>query len=184
MNASGFALFDTAIGRCGIAWGNRGVVGVQLPDRSEADTRRRITRRSREAPEATPPPAVQRAIDGIVSLLDGGTNDLSHVALDMEDVPSFDRQVYEVARTVPPGDTITYGEIATRLGVPTEARAVGSALARNPFAIVVPCHRVLAVGGNIGGFSARGGVRTKRGLLSIEGAPVMNVLTLFDDDEL
>jgi methylated-DNA-[protein]-cysteine S-methyltransferase len=182
VNAHGYALFDTEIGRCGIAWSDRGVVAVQLPDQSEDGTRRRLTRRSREAPEATPPPAVQRAVDSIVALLDGGTTDLLHIELDMEDVPSFDRRVYEVARTVPPGETITYGEIAARLGAPGEARAVGSALARNPFAIVVPCHRVLAAGGNLGGFSATGGVRTKRGLLSIEGAPVANVLTLFDDD--
>jgi methylated-DNA-[protein]-cysteine S-methyltransferase len=184
MDANGYALFDTAIGRCGIAWSERGVIGVQLPDRSETDTRQRLARRSGDASEATPPPAVQRVVDGIVALLGGGTTDLSHVVLDMDGVPSFDQRVYEVARAVPPGATTTYGEIATRIGAPDEAREVGRALARNPFAIVVPCHRVLAAGGKFGGFSANGGVRTKRGLLSIEGAPVANVLTLFEDDDL
>ena len=182
MTTNGYALFDTAIGRCGIAWNDRGVVGVQLPEPSEADTRERLARRSGGASEATPPAAVQRVVDGIVALLRGEMADLSTVTLDMDGVPSFDRRVYDVARTVPPGETITYGEIATRLGAPQEARAVGRALARNPFAIVVPCHRVLAAGGTLGGFSANGGVRTKRGLLSIEGAPVSNVLTLFEDE--
>jgi methylated-DNA-[protein]-cysteine S-methyltransferase len=182
MDANGYALFDTAIGRCGIAWSERGVVGVQLPDQSEEGTRQRLARRSRQAAEATPPPAVQRAVKEIVALLDGGTTDLSNIALDMDDVSAFDRRVYQVARTVPPGATITYGEIAKRLGAPDHAREVGRALARNPFAIVVPCHRVLAAGGELGGFSASGGVRTKRGLLTIERAPVTNALTLFEDE--
>ena len=183
MDANGYALFDTAIGRCGIAWNDRGVVGVHLPERSEAETHERLAHRSGEASETTPPAAVQRVVDGIVALLRGEMADLSAVTLDLDGVPLFDRRVYEEARSVPPGATITYGEIATRLGAPEEARAVGRALARNPFAIVVPCHRVLAAGGKFGGFSANGGVRTKRGLLSIEGAPVANALTLFEDED-
>ena len=84
--------------------------------------------------------------------------------------PEFDRQVYDVARTIPPGETASYGAIATRLGVPGAAREVGRALGRNPFAIVVPCHRVVSADGRLGGFSANGGTATKRRLLSIEGA--------------
>ena len=169
MNSSDFALFDTAIGRCGIAWNDRGVTGVQLPEAGgEAGTRARVLRRFPEAREAAPPPEVQRAVDSIVALLHGEASDLSTVALDMAGVPAFNRRVYEVARSIPPGETLTYGEVAARLGERGAARAVGRALGQNPFALIVPCHRVLAAGGGIGGFSAGGGVTTKRRLLTIE----------------
>ena len=125
---------------------------------------------------------MQRALDGIVALLRGEASDLSAVALDMERVPPFHRRVYEAARTIPPGATLSYGEIAARLGAPGSARAVGQALGRNPFAIVVPCHRVLAAGGKVGGFSANGGVTTKLRLLSIEGARANGSAALFDGD--
>jgi methylated-DNA-[protein]-cysteine S-methyltransferase len=125
---------------------------------------------------------VRRAIDGIVALLRGEASDLSAVALDMNAVPAFHRRVYDAARGVAPGSTVTYGEIAARLGEPGAARAVGQALGRNPFAIIVPCHRVLAAGGKVGGFSANGGVATKLRLLSIEGAPAGGQMALFDGD--
>ena len=170
MTSHGFTLFDTAIGRCGIAWGARGVAAVQLPEGRDPETRARLIRRLPDAREAPPPPDVQRALDGITTLLRGEATDLSGVALDMERVPPFHRRVYEVARTIPPGTTLSYGEVAARLGAPGAARAVGQALGRNPFAIVVPCHRVLAAGGKVGGFSANGGIAAKLRLLSIEGA--------------
>ncbi|XXX78623.1 methylated-DNA--[protein]-cysteine S-methyltransferase [Sorangium sp. So ce134] len=170
MTAHGFLLFDTAIGRCGIAWAERGVALLQLPEGREQGTRARLLQRLPGAREAPPPPDVQRAIDGIVALLRGEASDLSGVPLDMERVPPFHRRVYEVARTIPPGATLTYGDIAARLGSIGAARAVGQALGRNPFAILVPCHRVLAAGGKVGGFSANGGVTTKLQLLSIERA--------------
>jgi methylated-DNA-[protein]-cysteine S-methyltransferase len=88
----------------------------------------------------------------------------------MTRVPAFHRAVYAVARAIPPGETLTYGEVARRLGDPGSARAVGQALGRNPFAIIVPCHRVVAAGGATGGFSAHGGAATKRRILAIEGA--------------
>ena len=112
------------------------------------------------------------AIADIVALLDGGAGDLSGVALDMEGVADFDRKVYEVARTIVPGETMSYGAIAARLGDPGAARGVGQALGRNPFAIVVPCHRVVTADGGLGGFSAAGGSTTKRRMLEIEGAAV------------
>jgi O-6-methylguanine DNA methyltransferase len=180
MTTRGFALFDTAIGACGIAWGERGLVGVQLPEASEARTLARMRRRFHATPESPPPPSVQRAIEGIVQLLQGEAIDLAAVALDMAGVPSFDRRVYEVARTIPPGATLSYGDIAARLSAPGEARAVGQALGQNPFPLVVPCHRVLAAGGKIGGFSANGGITTKLRLLSIEGARTSSGPTLFD----
>ena len=181
MSESGFALFDTAIGPCAIAWGERGVIGVQLPEANAAKTRARMRRRFPGAREASLPADVQRAVDGIVALLRGEAIDFSGVALDLDRVPEFHRRVYEVARTVACGKTITYGEITKRLGAPGEAAPdVGQALGRNPFPIIVPCHRVLAAGGKLGGFSAPGGVATKRRLLAIEGARASDGPDLFD----
>jgi len=177
-----FTLFDTVIGRCGIAWSGRGVAGVQLPEARELDTRARMLQRFPGAREVQPPIDVQRTLDGIVALLRGEASDLSTVALDMDRVPPFHRRVYEAARTIAPGATLSYGEIATRLGAPGSARAVGQALGRNPFAIIVPCHRVLAAGGKVGGFSANGGITTKLRLLSIESPQVRRTLPLFDGD--
>lgn len=170
MAPHGFALFDTGIGRCGIAWSELGLSAVQLPESRDLETTARLLQRLPNASEAPPPPDVQRALDAIVALLRGEAIDLSHVRLDMTGVPQFHRRVYDVARTIPAGTTISYGEIARRLGAPGSARAVGQALGHNPFPIVVPCHRVLATGGEAGGFSASGGVTTKLRLLSIEGA--------------
>jgi methylated-DNA-[protein]-cysteine S-methyltransferase len=172
MTPPGFTLFATAIGRCGIAWGARGVDLVQLPEGSEAKTRARVRARCPQARESPPPAAVKGAMDGIVALLRGETPDLSAIALDMGRLPPFHRRVYEAARAIPPGATRSYGEVAAQLGAPGAARAVGQALKRNPFAIVVPCHRVLAASGKVGGFSADGGVTTKLKMLAIEGAQV------------
>jgi methylated-DNA-[protein]-cysteine S-methyltransferase len=170
MKPLGFAIFNTAIGTCGIAWSDGGLTSVQLPERSDDATRARLAKRSGGAQEMPPPTEVQCAIDGILSLLDGEATDLSFITLDMDGVPDFHRRVYEVARTIQPGSTLTYGEIAGRLGDPGSARAVGQALGRNPFVLVVPCHRVLAAAGKTGGFSANGGTSTKLTLLAIEGA--------------
>ena len=171
MTTPAFTLFDTPIGRCGIAWGPRGIVGLQLPESGERATRLRLAQRFPGAREEEAPPAsIKRAVAAIGKLLDGKTVDLSTIDLDMEGVPPFHRQVYEAARTVAPGTTLTYGAMATRIGAPGSARAVGQALGKNPFPIVVPCHRVLAAGGQIGGFSAPQGLAMKRRLLSLEGA--------------
>jgi methylated-DNA-[protein]-cysteine S-methyltransferase len=180
MSATGFTLFDTAIGRCGIAWSERGIAGVYLPESSEHKTRARLRRRFPGAAESAPPPDVERAVEGIVALLAGGRPDLSAIPLDLEGVPEFHRRVYEIARTIPPGQTLTYGEVARRLGHPLQARAVGQALGQNRHPIVVPCHRVLAAGGRTGGFSAPGGTGTKLRLLEIEGARAGAIPTLFD----
>src|SRR5262245_15988193 len=123
MTSHGFALFDTVIGRCGIAWGARGVIGVPLPEGREAETRARLVRRFPEAHEAPPPSDVARALERITALLRGEASDLSAIALDMERVPEFHRRVYDTARTIPPGATLSYGELAARLGVPGAARA-------------------------------------------------------------
>jgi methylated-DNA-[protein]-cysteine S-methyltransferase len=180
VDAKGFALFETPIGTCGIAWGPRGIMGLQLPESSADGTRKRLQRRWSGATERTPPAGVQRAIDRVLTLLAGETDDLGDIPLDLEAAPDFHRKVYEVARTIPPGKTMTYGEIAKKLGAPHESREVGQALGRNPVAIIVPCHRVLGADGKMGGFSANGGVATKRRILEIEGASAVGAGPLFD----
>lgn len=165
-----FALFETAIGACGIVWNARGVAGVQLPEANEATTRARVTRRFAGAQEAKPPPNVQCAMKGIIALLRGERHDFGDVEMDFGDLPEFNLKVYDIARAIPAGQTTTYGEIAERLGDSLLAREVGQALGQNPIPLIIPCHRVLAAGGKTGGFSASGGVVTKMRLLSIEDA--------------
>jgi methylated-DNA-[protein]-cysteine S-methyltransferase len=165
-----FTLFETAIGPCAIAWTGRGIVGVQIHEHDAAATRSRMTRRFPKATETPPPPKVQHAIDGMVALLRGEPRDLTDIAIDDTDTPEFNARVYAIARTVPPGQTMTYGEIAERLGDKLLAREVGTALGQNRCPIIMPCHRVLAASGKTGGFSAPGGVATKLRLLTIEGA--------------
>jgi methylated-DNA-[protein]-cysteine S-methyltransferase len=164
-----YALFDTSIGRCGIAWGPRGVIGLQLPEKSTEATRLRLMRHCPNADEAEPPKPIARAVDDIQALLDGQKKSLRAITLDMSRVPAFNARVYETARAIPPGVTRTYGDIAHAIGDPSAARAVGQALGRNPFAIIVPCHRVIGAGAKLVGFSANGGIATKLRLLQIEG---------------
>ncbi len=170
MSDLGFHLFTTAIGECGVVWSGRGIAGVQLPEKSARLTRGRIARRFPAARETAPPPEIARTVGDIVAMLAGEPKDLGSIALDLDGIAEFDRRVYAVARTIPPGGTLAYGEIAAQLGDRQLAREVADALSRNPVPLIVPCHRVLAVGGKMGGFSAPGGVRTKLRLLSIEGA--------------
>ena len=165
-----FTLFETAIGCCGTVWSERSIAGVQLPERSEAATRNRLMRRFPAAREGAPTAEVRRAIDDIVALLGGERRDLNHVTIDIGAAPEFHRRVYEVARHIPAGATLSYGEVAERLGDRKLARDVAEALSENPCPIIVPCHRIMAAGGKLGGFSAPGGVTTKLRLLTIEGA--------------
>ena len=180
MTAQHFPIFDTAIGPCGIVWGTRGITGVQLPMGDEAKTRNRIHQRDGDVTEAAPSAEVQHAIEGIIELLAGKPNDLTDIVLDLDGVPEFNRGVYDIARKIPPGQTLTYGDIAKKLGGVELSRDVGQALGRNPCPIVVPCHRVLAAGNKPGGFSANGGVVTKLKMLAIEGAAVNHTPNLFD----
>jgi len=180
MSAQGFTLFDTVIGRCGLAWGERGLIGVQLPESSPGAAWARLRRRFPEAAEAEPPLEIERIIDRIRDLLAGGRDDLSDIALDLDGQPPFNLRVYAIARAITPGDTSTYGEVAKAMGEPGAARAVGKALGENPWPIVVPCHRVLGSSGSMGGFSAPGGAETKARLLTLEKAKTSAVPTLFD----
>jgi len=154
----GYALFKTALGACGIAWGPRGITAVEL---SEASDRLPIALK--------PPRWVERVIQKVRRHLAGKPQDLSDVRLDLDGVPPFHRRVYRVARAVGPGRTVTYGALAAQAGSPGASRAVGQAMARNPFLLVVPCHRVLGSGHELVGFSARGGCATKARLLALEG---------------
>lgn len=165
----GFAIFETPIGACGIAWSEHGIIGVQLPEGDAAATRTRIARRHPLLNEATPPEHVRNAIDAIRELLDGKRVDLRDVDVHMPAATPFELRVYDAARAIPAGSTKTYGEIAKLIGSPNAAREVGAALGRNPVPIIVPCHRVLAANGKTGGFSAPGGVNTKLRMLAIEG---------------
>jgi methylated-DNA-[protein]-cysteine S-methyltransferase len=182
MTKQGFALFDAPIGRCAIVWSARGVAGLLLPEAREAELRGRLARRFPTASEAAPPPKIQAAIAAIAALLAAKPNDLSAIALDMAGVPPFHRRVYEALRAIPPGETLSYGVLASRAGAPGAARAVGQALKRNPFAMIVPCHRVLASGGKLGGFTANGGIATKLKLLSLEGTPANGAAEAFAGD--
>ncbi|MGE4250304.1 MAG: methylated-DNA--[protein]-cysteine S-methyltransferase [Parvibaculaceae bacterium] len=181
MKTAAYSFFPTGIGACGIAWGAQGITGVSLPEAHEARLRARFNTRFPEAQEAPPPPEVARAIARIQALLAGGRDDLQDIALDDAEVPTFNKRVYAIARRIPPGATRTYGDIAKELGDPLLAREVGQALGRNPFPIIVPCHRVLAAGGRTGGFSATGGVETKFRMLAIERAKTDNTPSLFDE---
>jgi methylated-DNA-[protein]-cysteine S-methyltransferase len=183
LKTEGFTLFDTPLGHCGIAWGSEGqgdvLTGVQLPGGDEAAGRARMQRRFPGVPEVAPPPWVAAAITRICATLAGEPDTLADLPLCMAGVAPFHQQVYAVARAIAPGQTLTYGEVAAKLGQPGAARAVGQALGHNPFAPVVPCHRVLAAGQRSGGFSATGGVDTKLRMLLAERAQFGNEPGLF-----
>ncbi|MGJ5181989.1 methylated-DNA--[protein]-cysteine S-methyltransferase [Bradyrhizobium oligotrophicum] len=175
-----YALFETAIGTCAIACGPRGINAVQLPMGGVDKTRLRMQQRYAGIAEAEPPQHVQRVMTRIKALLAGQPDDLADIDLDLDGVSAFQRGVYDIARRIPPGRTLTYGDIAKQLGGVALSREVGQALGRNPCPIVVPCHRVLAAGNKPGGFSANGGVDTKLKMLAIEGAAVNHTPSLFD----
>jgi methylated-DNA-[protein]-cysteine S-methyltransferase len=178
--ADGYALFSTPIGSCAVAWTDAGLAALWLPDADESALHGVVSRRLGDVPTADPPAFVRAAIDRIAAVLSGGADDLADLPLDTAGLPEFHRRVYEATRRIIPGATRTYGELAAALGEPHAARAVGQALGRNPFPIVVPCHRVLAANGAAGGFSAPGGVRTKLRLLEIERARLGGAPGLFD----
>jgi methylated-DNA-[protein]-cysteine S-methyltransferase len=180
MDRNHYTLFETAIGWCGLVWSPRGVAGFHLPEPEAERTRASLIRRFPETDEAAPPPEIAEVIGKVKALLAGEAVDLSQVPLDLERMPAFNRRVYDIALTIQPGQTLTYGEITRRLGEgPEAARLVGQALGQNPIPVIVPCHRVVAAGGKTGGFSAPGGVNTKLRLLAIESVHDKESLPLF-----
>lgn len=180
MSGRAYTIFDTAIGRCAIAWSATGIVGVQLPEAREIDTRRRLFQLYPEARETRPTPNSEAAIEGIVALLHGESADCSDVTLDMAGIHAFDQRVYQITRRILRGETFTYSEIASSLGTPSSVRSVAQAIARNPFVVIVPCHRVLEAGGYADQMSPYAGLISKRRLLSIEGSGSPASKTLLD----
>ena len=176
----GYTIFDTAIGRCGIAWGELGVVGVHLPEAREIETRKRLFQLYPDAREMRPSDEIEAAIEGIATILRGRNGDLSGVTLDMTDIPAFNQRVYQFARSIPRGETRTYDEVASGLRASGAVYSVAQAIGRNPFMIIVPCHRVLEAGHYADRISPNGGSISKRRLLSIEGAQGTTHKTLFD----
>jgi methylated-DNA-[protein]-cysteine S-methyltransferase len=164
------ATFGTVLGRCGLSWSAEGISGVQLP-----------SSRTRDVPELDEraPGFVRAAAEAMAAVLAGERRDLRGVPLDERRIDPFRRRVYAATRAIEPGTTATYGQIARAIGQPDGARDVGAALARNPFPIIVPCHRVVAANGALTGFSAPGGLATKRRMLQLEGAPGYGQLGLF-----
>jgi methylated-DNA-[protein]-cysteine S-methyltransferase len=174
------AYFQTAIGECAIAWNDVGLTAVWLPHQSREALGRCLRRHAPDALESLPRGAVAVVVDRVVRLLRGEHVDFDDAALDLEHTDDFDRRVYAVTRAIPAGRVLTYGEVAAQLGAKASARAVGQSLGRNPWPIVVPCHRVVAAGAALGGFSAPGGAVTKRRLLAIERARRAGAPDLFD----
>jgi methylated-DNA-[protein]-cysteine S-methyltransferase len=165
-----YAIFETAGGFCGLAWSADGVVRFQLPTKSAHATERLLLRRTPDAERAEPPPDIAKAIAAAQRYFAGERIDFSNIALDLADQDEFFRRIYAAARQVGWGQTTTYGALAKTLGAGSEAaRDVGQAMAKNPIALIIPCHRVLAAGGKIGGFSAPGGATAKRRMLELEG---------------
>ena len=167
---SAVALFDTAIGRCALAWRPNVVLAFALPAGDDAALIGQIRSCAPGGCERAPDSFAADVIAGVQALLSGEPDMLKHVPVDFGAVPPFERAVYQALREVGPGETVTYGELAARCGAPGAARAVGAAMGRNPVPVIVPCHRVLASGGRSGGFSAPGGVSTKFRILQIEQA--------------
>jgi methylated-DNA-[protein]-cysteine S-methyltransferase len=180
MTGRGYTIFDTAVGRCGIAWSQAGIVGVHLPEVREIETRGRLLRQYPDAREMRPPADVEAAIEGMACLLRGGEADLSDAVLDMRGVPAFNQRVYDLTRRIPRGETRTYSEVAAQLRASGAAHSVAQAISRNPFMIIVPCHRVLETGNYADRISPNGGSISKRRLLSIEGHGNNSSKTLFD----
>lgn len=170
-----YVLFDTAIGRCGLAWSDTGISAVGLPE--PGDALADYLHSFGGEPGATDALAGD-AVEAIVALLDGKRADLTAIPVDL-DVSEFDYAVYDVTRAIQRGSTMTYGAVASLLGHPGAAQAVGGALGRNPIPIIIPCHRVLGAGQEVGGFSAPGGASTKAKILAIEGVAGFGEPTLF-----
>lgn len=176
---SQFAVFEAVIGWAGVAWADKGLIGAYLPEPDPQTVRTAFARKFPGSVEAAPPPAIASVIGQIVALMRGEKVDMSDAPIDLGRVPKFNAKVYEITRRIPAGETLTYGQIAVQLGDKLLSQQVGAALGRNPWPIVVPCHRVTAANGKLGGFSARGGADTKLKLLAIEGAQAAGPPDLF-----
>ena len=169
-------LFPTAFGTCGIAWNDHGLLGFQLPENDVEDTERTLATRAHTQPAHEPRPEwLRRAIERVQAHLEGKLQDFADLPLDWTRVTEFQKAVYLHALAIKPGYKRSYGEIAKAMALGNEAaRAVGVALATNPWPLIVPCHRVVSANDKMTGFSASGGVRTKTRLLALEGAELIS----------
>lgn len=170
--AAHYHLFDTYFGTCAIAWNEAGLTRVQLPEATPAATEACMRRGGAERCEASPPEYAAAAVGALQHYFADAGDDLSALQLDFGIVTDFNAAIYRALRAVPRGETVTYGDLAKQVGSPGAARAVGMAMGRNPWPVIVPCHRVLASGQKMGGFSAPGGTVTKERLLALEGVAV------------
>lgn len=181
MGGVAYTVFDTAVGRCALAWGAGGIVAVQLPDAREIETRRRLLRQCPEAREARPDGDIAAATTALTAFLRGETVDFSAIVIDQSGLPPFTRRVYDHVRLIPVGETRTYADIAARLGASGAVNTVTQAIARNPYPVIVPCHRVFETAGSASsGYPANGGLLSKSRLLTIESAPTSRAPTLMD----
>ena len=168
-----YHVFETAMGFCAIAWSESGVARFQLPTRTAEAAERLMRRRAFGAEPGAPPEYVAAVIEAAKRYFAGEEIDFSNVHLDLDGQDAFFTQIYTTLREVGWGRTTTYGALAKEVGAGREAaRDVGQAMARNPAPLIIPCHRVLAAGGKIGGFSAPGGSKTKARMLELEGVQV------------
>ncbi|GJL95334.1 MAG: methylated-DNA--protein-cysteine methyltransferase [Hyphococcus sp.] len=176
MKTFAYHLFETALGRCAMAWGESGVLSVSFPEKDDATTVDRLARRPKylgyegDEEEASPPQGIVRLVKDITALFEGARPNFADARLDMEGIAAFDRELYALTLAIPAGELKTYGDLAKALGDVSLSRRVGQSLGRNPFPIIVPCHRVVGADGAMTGFSAPGGAEVKRRLLKIEGA--------------
>ncbi len=182
METSFITLFDTALGRCGLAWREAGLVAVSFPEADDEKTKSRLRRRAPKAKEASAPSEnIGKIIADVRALFDGEAVDLADAKLDLTEISEFDQAVYALSLDIKPGETKTYGDLARALGDVSLSRRVGQSLGRNPFPIVVPCHRIVGAGGAMTGFSAPGGTEIKRKLLKIEGALAPDLFDMFTE---
>lgn len=165
-----FCTFETAIGVCGLAWSARGLVRVRLPGHYVEANEARAWGRASQGEPGEPPPGIARCIGLLRHYFQGARIVFRDVELDFTGINPFNARIYRVLAEIGYGETTTYGALAKSVGEPDAARAVGVAMSRNPWPVIIPCHRVLASGKRPGGFSAPGGTMTKDRLLALEGA--------------
>jgi methylated-DNA-[protein]-cysteine S-methyltransferase len=170
--AIGHAIFETALGFMGVAWSEKGLTRLCLPQASRDSVERRLLRLDGDVPAGTRPPWVADLIEAIKAYAAGGAVDFSAFPVDLTGIDAFRLAIYDAARKLAFGEVTTYGELASRAGHAGLARETGAALGANPVPLVIPCHRIMAAGGKIGGFSAPGGSATKERMLGLEGVRV------------
>ncbi len=163
-----YHVFETKLGFAAIAWGDGGITRFRLPYPDRTSAKQQF---GGKAQAASPPPHVAAVIEEAKRYFAGERIDFTPIELDLSGVEPSRRPIYDALRKVGFGETVTYGELAKRAGVnaPQAAQDVGVAMARNPVPLIIPCHRVLAAGGKIGGFSAPGRTETKERMLALEG---------------